>query len=240
MPTSAVSPTFDNLSDLPLILEHTADWSRLRDTLQAGRAGVVDGAWGSSAALAAATLGRHAPSTLLVVIAHPRDLDAWADDLASFGGAPPTVFPAWDSLPTGETMLDDIAVKRLRVLKMLARSEPPRLLLTTVQALIQPVPDRAALDQGRRVIKVGEMVDPEELSAWLVGRGYRRSEVVELPGEFGRRGGILDVFPPDADAPFRLEFFGDEVESIREYAPQTQRSLGTVPTAELTAANLEV
>src|SRR5205085_6434818 len=73
--------------------------------------------------------------------------------------------------------------------------------------------------------KVGEAVDLDELSAWLIERGYKRIEAVEYPGEFTRRGGIIDVFPPDAEAPYRLELFGDELESIRQFSAQTQRSL---------------
>src|SRR5205823_1298314 len=79
----------------------------------------------------------------------------------------------------------------------------------------------------------GESCDLEEVSRWLVDHGYRPAEVVETPGEFGRRGGILDVYPPDAESPFRVEFFGDEIDSIRRFTPQTQRSLGEVKQAEL-------
>ena len=57
-----------------------------------------------------------------------------------------------------------------------------------------------------------------------------------LPGEFSRRGGILDVYSPDAEAPYRLEFFGDEIESIRQFAPETQRSLGAVASRSLMGA----
>src|SRR5207248_4063526 len=111
--------------------------------------------------------------------------------------------------------------------------------LTTVQALLQPVPDRDRLNQGRRVLRAGEQVDPEGLAAWLVAHGYRRTDAVELAGEFSRRGGILDVFSPDGEAPCRLEFFGDELESIRLFSPQTQRSLGSQPVIELVAADME-
>src|SRR5204863_775554 len=90
----------------------------------------------------------------------------------------------------------------------------------------------------RRLLRVGETCDPEELAAWLVSHGYRHGEAVELPGEFGRRGGILDVFSPDAEAPYRVEFFGDEVESLRQFSPQTQRSLGTLSSAELTGVGI--
>src|SRR5438270_6032231 len=61
-------------------------------------------------------------------------------------------------------------------------------------------------------------------------------EAVELPGEFSLRGGILDVFSHDAEAPCRVELFGDEIESIRQFSPQTQRSLGELTAAEITAA----
>src|SRR5436305_1245280 len=101
----------------------------------------------------------------------------------------------------------------------------PGLLLAPVGALIQPVPERAELASRARRLAVGDTVDLEELSTWLVERGYQRVEAVEYPAEFSRRGGIIDIFSPDADAPFRLELFGDEVESIRQFSAQTQRSL---------------
>src|SRR5262249_41499887 len=99
--------------------------------------------------------------------------------------------------------------------------------------LLQPVPDRALLSQQRYPVHKGQPIDPDKLARWLVDHGFRRTEAVELPGEFGRRGGILDVFSPDADAPFRLEFFGDEIDSIRQFSPATQRSLAELERTEL-------
>src|SRR5262249_23068639 len=72
----------------------------------------------------------------------------------------------------------------------------------------------------------GESIDVEELAHWLVEHGFKRVDAVELPGEFSRRGGILDIFSPDADAPYRLELFGDEIDSLRQFSAQSQRSLG--------------
>src|SRR5207248_2401040 len=108
----------------------------------------------------------------LVVIAHPRDLDAWAGDLFSFSGVRPAVFPAWDDQPAAGRAFDEIAGQRLRLLKQLDSGDPPRLLLTTVQALLQPVPGRAEFAARRRVLRRGETADLEELAAWLVGHGY--------------------------------------------------------------------
>lgn len=225
--------------DLTRPLQEAEGFSSVVTALTNRHGAVIDGAWGSSAALATATLGLHVPSTLLLVIAFPRDLDGWVDDIATFSGRRPLVFPAWDNLPGADTVLDEIAGERLRVLKQLEDSEPPRFVITTMQALIQPVPDREQLARGRRLLRVGESINPDELAAWLVKHGYRRTDAVELPGEFSRRGGIFDAYSPDADAPHRLELFGDEIESIRQFAPQTQRSLGAQPSAEWTGADVE-
>jgi transcription-repair coupling factor (superfamily II helicase) len=97
--------------------------------------------------------------------------------------------------------------------------------IATIAALCQPVPGRADLAASGRKLTTGEVVDPTELAEWLVASGYKRVDAVEYPGEFSRRGGICDVFPPDAPDPVRLEFFGDELESIRTFAVSSQRSL---------------
>ena len=76
-----------------------------------------------------------------------------------------------------------------------------------------------------RRIGVGDSLPVEELASWLLERGMMRAEVVEVPGEFSLRGGIFDVFPTDATEPVRIEFFGDEVESIRPFDAESQRSL---------------
>jgi transcription-repair coupling factor (superfamily II helicase) len=234
MPRTVVEASPTALCDLPDVLRGAEGYGALVQALSAGQSGSLDGAWGSSCALAAATLGIDVPQTLLVVIAHAGDLDGWADDLVSFSGIEPVVLPAWNQLPSADTVLDDVQGPRLRVLKRLERNNPPRLILTTMQALLQPVPARTELAEQRRVFRSGDEIRLEELVKWLVEHGLTRRETVELPGEFSRRGGILDVYPPDADAPFRLEFFGDVIESVRRFAPETQRSMGEVGEAELT------
>jgi transcription-repair coupling factor (superfamily II helicase) len=226
-PTAAVA----TLTELADRLYAAAGFAPLHHALRRGRSATVDGAWGSSAGLVASALARHATATVLVVIAHPRELDAWAGDLETFSGTPPAVFPAWDGQPGG--LVDEIAGQRLRLLRQLESSSPPRVVLTAFSALMQPAPDRAALARNRRRVQVGDRCDLEEVASWLVDHGYRPAEVVELPGEFGRRGGILDVFPPDAESPYRIEFFGDEIDSMRRFTPQTQRSLGEVTEADL-------
>ena len=230
------SATLESLKDLTRIVQTAEGFHPIVTALKNGHGASVDGAWGSSGSLTAAALGLHAPRTLLMVIAFPRDIDGWVDSVESFAGLRPVVFPAWDNLPNDRTILDEVAGQRLRILKQLEAGNPPRYVLTTIQALIQPVPDRAQLVEQRKQLKVKEQIDPDEFAEWLVGHGFRRADAVELPGEFSRRGGILDVFSPDVESPYRLEFFGDEIESIRQFSPSTQRSLGDLDTIELMGA----
>lgn len=230
---SATSELPAHLTALPRWLEGTEGFSALVQALLAGQAATVDGAWNSSASLVAGTLATRVPGTLLVVLAHPRDLDAWEADLHSFTGIHSTIFPAWDALPTADTVLDEIGGKRLRVLRHLESDHPPRILLTTIQALLQPVPSREQLASHRKRLRVGQAVPIEEIMTWLVDKNFQRMEAVEIGGEFSLRGGILDVFSPDAEAPYRIEFVGDEIESIRQFSVETQRSLGEVKAAEL-------
>jgi transcription-repair coupling factor (superfamily II helicase) len=234
-PLTAAEPALENLKDLTRNSQSAEGFRALVAALKNGHGATIDGAWGSSGALATAAAGLHAGGTVLVALAHPRDADGWVEDLASFAGIRPLVFPAWDSLPSDRTVLDEVAGQRLRILKQLESPDPPRFLVTTMQAVLQPVPDRAQLAGQRRTLRVREQIDPDQLAAWLVGHGFKRTEAVELPGEFSRRGGIVDIFSPDADAPHRLEFFGDEIDSIRQFSPLTQRSLTEFPAIEITA-----
>src|SRR5207253_7012487 len=100
-------------------------------------------------------------------------------------------------------------------------------------------PEQAALAGRSRPLHAGATLDVDEFSEWLVEHGYQRVDTVELPGDFSRRGGILDVYSPDAEAPYRVELFGDEVESIRQFAADTQRSLGELHQIEITAAQAQ-
>src|SRR5262249_15597999 len=154
-------------------------------------------------------------------------------------GRRPLVFPAWENRPGGDGLLDEAAGQRLRLIRQLDRGDLPPFLVTTFQALMQPVPARSELTQNLRRLRQGDNVPLDELIAWLIANRFQRMEAVEVPGEFSQRGGIVDVFPLDAEVPFRLEFFGDEIESIRQFSPQTQRSLQETSVVELLVGQAE-
>ena len=234
--TSTAAAAVRELKDLTRVVQRAPGFPEVLAALKNGRSGTIDGAWGSAGPLAAAALGLHAPETLVVVLAHVGDVDDFRDDMATFAGVTPEVLPAWDRLPREANAGDEVFGRRIRVIKRLGSAAPPRFVVTPLQALLQPVPTTAALERSSRTLRVGDTVAVEELIGWLGQRGMTRAEVVEVAGEFSLRGGILDVFAPDAAEPVRIEFFGDEIESIRPFDAETQRSLGRWDATTLTAS----
>ncbi len=162
---------------------------------------------------------------ILVVLPAQADADRLAHDLGAFLG-PEEVesFPAWETLPfervspAVETM-----GRRLRTIWRLREGNPPRVVVSTVKALIQRL-GPGACDQQPVVIRAGDTLDEETLVAGLGAMGYRREYQVEHRGEVAVRGGIVDVFPSTADAPVRIDLWGDEVDRLTEFDVFDQRS----------------
>ena len=223
------------LKELTRLIQRSGGFPEVLAALKNGRSATIDGAWGSAGPLTAAALGLHAPKTLVIVLAHVGDVDDFRDDVATFAGVTPEVFPSWEKLPKEAGPGDEVFGRRLRVVKALRGANPPRFVVAPIQAFLQPVPTAEVLAKASKILTVGDSIQVEDLAGWLVGKGMNRVEVVEVAGEFSLRGGILDVFPPDAADPIRVEFFGDEVESIRAFDADSQRSLGKLDRVELTA-----
>jgi transcription-repair coupling factor (superfamily II helicase) len=233
---SPKSPVIRELKDLTREIQRAPGFPEVVAALKNGRSATIDGAWGSASALTSAALGLHAPSTMVILLAHVGDIDDFRDDVATFAGIVPEVFPAWEKLPRELNAADEVFGRRMRVLKKLSSANPPKLVVAPFQATLQPVPKPAALALMSRTVAVNDAVPVENLTAWLLERGMSRAEVVEVPGEFSVRGGILDVFPTDSTDPVRIEFFGDEIESIRPFDVESQRSLDRWNSVTLTAA----
>ncbi|MEE8189107.1 MAG: transcription-repair coupling factor, partial [Kiloniellales bacterium] len=147
-------------------------------------------------------------------------------------------FPAWDCLPYDRVGPHrDILARRIDTLTRLlgAEAAPPagRIVITTVNALLQRLPPRAAFEGRLLEGRVGTTIALDELSAYFTRNGYLRAETVGEPGEFALRGGLVDVYPPGEELPLRLDFFGDEIETIRRFDPLTQRTTGTAETLRL-------
>ncbi len=120
----------------------------------------------------------------------------------------------------------ELTGQRLEVLHHLLRNSQTITVVVPVTALLRKVIPRAVLGKYTRQLKVGEEVDREELTHWLLKCGYLKVSLVEDRGDYGIRGGIMDVFPPGYHTPLRIEFYGDVIESIRQFDVVSQRSCG--------------
>ena len=135
-------------------------------------------------------------------------------------------FPAWDCLPYDRVSPNPAIVsERIACLaRLLEPATRPRIVLTTVNALVQRVPPRAVFRGASLTVRTGGSITPEALTSFLESNGYGRADTVMEPGEYALRGGIVDIFPAGEPDPIRLDLFGEEVESIRRFDASTQRS----------------
>ncbi len=156
-------------------------------------------------------------------------LSAFVDAFRFFAqGIEVLTFPAWDCLPYDRIGPSaGIAAQRMTTLSRLVEGlddKTPRLLVTSVPALVQRVPPQSAVKRAGYSARTGNLVEIADLETYFAINGYQRASTVSEKGEFAIRGGVIDVFPPSADEPVRLDLFGDTLESIRAFDPETQRS----------------
>ena len=168
------------------------------------------------------------PQTLLHVAADDRRLEQLEAGLAFF--APKTriiSIPAWDTVPYDRVGPEaEIVARRIAGLARLVAgsTKAPTIVLTTANAVLQRVPSRDFLRRALRPIAPGQRVDRTRLIERLTRAGFVRTGTVMEPGEFAVRGSLVDLFPPGRATPVRLDFFGDTIESIKAFDPETQRT----------------
>src|SRR5882757_6751435 len=203
--------------------------------------GVADGAEGLIVAdLARAVAAKpNAPATSLVVIC--RDGPRMAQLARALAFFAPEIeineFPAWDCLPYDRVSPHSgIVAQRMTTLSRLARlkgRERPGVVLTTVNAALQRVPALQTLATQSLSAAPGNLLAMDGVTRWLELNGYNRTSTVREPGDYAVRGGIVDLYPPGMGDPVRFDFFGDTLESIRAFDPETQRSSDTLRALDL-------
>ena len=201
----------------------------------------VEGLWGSSAPITTAALSTTAESgarPILYVTAHFEEADNVRDDMELVRREGLELLPAWESLPGEGGGSQEIAGERLRLLHRLTDGQLGRgfVVVAPIQSLMQPVPNRSALENNTIELAVGQTHDPRKLADWLENRSFQRLDLVEQAGDYSLRGGIVDVFCPGDTSPVRIEFFDDRIDSIRWFDPSTQRSDRKVDRVRLLAA----
>ncbi len=219
---------------------------------------VAEGSWGSSATLVAGALALRLRRPVLLVVAHLDDSDDAYEDLGLFeaGGhaLPRERFGALEVLPGESNVSLELLAERLNVVDRVVRQDgatfmapgKPAVLVAPIQALMQPVPEAAALGEFSLTLEIGKELSPARLLDWLDRAGYSRADAIEQPGDFTTRGGIIDIYMPsaggtDADgpAPIRVDYFGDEIETLSFIDTDTMGSGRRITRAQLVGASVQ-
>ncbi|MFW6133925.1 MAG: DEAD/DEAH box helicase, partial [Planctomycetota bacterium] len=213
--------------------------------------------------MAAGAIAELTGRTVLLVTGHLETADDAADDAEVLTGRRPVLLPAWDTdVYAPDHVNDEIAGERLRACDLLApfpdgrtvadahgrpaaagapdktgggAEASPGLIVAPLLALLQPVPRAEELARGRLALRTGAELSPERLVAWLTDGDFEQVDQVDQQGQFARRGGIVDIFPPGVGQAVRVEFFGDEIDSLRLVDLDTQRSTEAVDACDITA-----
>ncbi|MBW8042227.1 MAG: transcription-repair coupling factor [Planctomycetes bacterium] len=212
--------------------------SRLKATRDGKGVVKVEGTWGSFAHLLAAYISEKLGRPILYICPHIDDADKAADDMHAFGSKRIDTLGAWEGEEDLADATDEIRAQRLklvsRISHLASRSGGNKFVIpTSIQALCQPIPKPQVLQQSCLKLQVEGQAAPEQAIAWLVENGFERVERIDLPGQFARRGGIVDIYAPltvdkvlsvkeqtstspEGAQAVRIEFFGDTIESIRQ------------------------
>ncbi len=236
LPRLSLDPLKQRLNALPF-------FGRVRDEatkLAVGTSLKLKGTAGSLPAFVLVDLLESNGGPMVALLAESESADYLRSDLEQILGSDERVlfFPPTGHVPYDDEQLSETTplVARADALAQLREAGSGRfegILVTSVEAISELVPPPETVSDETKTIRVGEEISPEALMDRLVNQSFEPVEFVGQPGEIALRGGILDVFPFAGGYPIRIEFFGDEVDSIREFDPSSQRSIASMDHARL-------
>jgi len=215
----------------------TTEAIRLLDkSLNDGSVGVnLSGLTGSAKAMAIAYVAKKTLRPVLIITSEIEDADRMYDDLKAFlGEGVVNFFPSWGIAPyeirAPHTELIGQRLLTLYNLNLGRSLDPgkPMVIVAPVKAIIEPTITRQALLGNSLSLKQGQQIAHKRLIELLAKLNYKRCPMTEMLGEYSVRGGLVDMFTPNDDDPVRIEFFGDEIDSIRHFSVLTQRSTGPI------------
>ncbi|MEO7001772.1 MAG: transcription-repair coupling factor [Ktedonobacterales bacterium] len=225
---------------LPLLTARP-EFRRLRDALTVSgatgtHAPTISGVSEAARPYLVAALAQEQTAPLLYVVRDDEQVASVTQTLTTLIGRDIPVQPYLDrdALPYERLMPDRETVKaRMQALTLLTTHNGPLIIVCSARALTQPLMAPQEYAHLLQEVKSGLQLDPRMLLVRLLALGYEFVAEVEEVGQVSQRGGIVDLFPPTMERPVRVEYFGDEVESVRSFDPATQRSLNEIAVAHL-------
>lgn len=201
---------------------------QLEKELESEGSFLFEGLWEPTKALLASLIVQKTKKSILLITGGVRE-DLLFNDLSYFDPTLPVEFPAWETLPGEEIPPSpDILGKRFEALAKLLVKKTPSVVLCPLTALLQKIIPKNSLAPLLTRWKKGDKIPFDQVPQILSSLGYTRNPIVSDKGQFAMRGGIIDLFPIAESDPYRIEFFGDEIESIRTFDPVGQKSVAKV------------
>jgi transcription-repair coupling factor (superfamily II helicase) len=202
-------------------------FSSIAQKIEEGKSPItLSGVTGSGKSLLLAYLEKRLNLPLLVITYHPEEAMKFYEDLQSFTGEEKVLlFPSWETLPYElQIPHSEVLGARLSCLYNLL-SQKKKIVVTHIRALLEKTIPQKELRNKIIELKIGDELELEKLIQRISELGFKRFPQVEEVGTYSQRGGILDLFPYTSENPLRIEFFGDRVESIREFSVFNQRTI---------------
>ncbi|GEA49780.1 transcription-repair-coupling factor [Vibrio inusitatus NBRC 102082] len=216
----------DNLSLFALPIASTAGDRKQLGNLQ-----------GASLAIAVAQLNKQHQGPTLLIVSDPQTALKLQMELEQFSSVPVSLFPDWETLPYDSfSPHQDIISDRISTLYQLPTLDQG-IIIVPISTLLQRQSPREFLLQHTLMVKAGDLFSLEKLRMQLEKSGYRNVDQVFGPGEYASRGSILDLFPMGSSDPYRVDFFDDEIDTIRTFDPENQRSITDIDEIRLLPAH---
>ncbi len=220
------------------ILSAKKEWSEVSRLFDGGKFPLsVTGLTEQSKAQLAASFCARKQSGAMIVCDSDYSARLFCEDVAFFLGREAIYYPSKEiEYYPVDAKSNELEAQRLAALGRLAEEEDSAVLVLGIEALLQFAADFSAFKSTIITLSDGGSYSTEQLLSQLEAMGYIREELVESKGQFSARGGIVDVYPPSAENPYRIEFFGDDIDSIREFDPIMQTSVQRLSQVRLEAA----
>ncbi len=228
-----------NLASLLPLINEMAGYAQLLEALKRGRGEELVVLHAARPYLLA-SLHRELGLPMMVVTATPEEAKQLQEQLTTWLGDV-QIFPEPDSLPYERLAPDPFTIQqRIKTLSLFSHLEQggkAPVVIASAHSLCQKTIPPSLFASLSHPIAQGIKLDMEHLIARWLGMGYRWESTVEVPGSFSRRGGILDIYPPSSELPARIEFFGNQIESVRLFDPATQRSIRPISSIAIVPAS---
>ena len=220
------------------ILKQSKQFAEVSDFTSKNSCFFISGVEGSFICYLIAGLFRSLHKPFLIILPDEQSAETFYRDILNFIPTTDALFlPSPEFFTENENIVSEVMFERVKTFISLSRTKSPYILVSQPAAIAKKVPGLQDFSKRYLEVKTGKHIRRDAFLRYLIDSGYEETSVVEEPGYFARRGGIIDIYPPDADFPTRIEFTGNMINSVRKFEAATQLSFEKIEGIELFPVN---